>query len=77
MRLDYPNVLVLSEKNLKTLLVRVQGKIPGRKAMIHNYIPNLFIVRAETDEEHYANRPFGAGQFDEATEEAVRNFTPE
>lgn len=70
MRLDGPFHLVVSRRNLYALLAQLDGHT-------HHVVPALlggeeapgFVLRAEEDDVHYANRPFGV--MSEITESAM------
>lgn len=70
MRLTAPNYLVVSRRNLLTLLAKLEG-YPEESActIIGGIEAPGFILRAEPDEVHYAARPFGV--MHEETEQAL------
>lgn len=60
MRLEAPNILVVSRRNLLTLLAKLDGSPPRSACTLRGgqEAPG-FYLRAEPDEVHYADRPFG------------------
>lgn len=60
MRLEADGILVLSRRNLRTLLAKLDGAPTGSACAIlgGDEAPG-FIVKAEEDEVHYAERPAG------------------
>jgi hypothetical protein len=71
-------VVTLSQRNLLTLLAKLAGFPPGSACTIT--FPGddgpLLVVHAESDEEHYANRPAPPGKMHPDTEARVRQGPP-
>lgn len=70
MRLDGPRYLVVSRRNLYTLLAQLDGSTPFvMPAILGGDEAPGFVLRAEEDDVHYRNRPFGV--MSESTERAI------
>ena len=68
MRLD-GNTLVLSEKNLLSLLTKLYTK--GSRCEIRGGEDCPMSVRAETDDKHYGSREYGPGPMHPVTEKLI------
>ncbi len=66
-RLENDGTVVLSRRNLLTLLAKLDGHPPDSHCMIYggSDAPGL-LIKAEEDDEHYKDRP--AGQMHDDTE---------
>lgn len=77
MRLEENGTVVLSERNLLSLLTKLHTTGSACTIVGGSSCPGLF-VRAEPDEEHYAGRARGPGKMHPVTErivQAVREAT--
>lgn len=72
-------VVTLSERNLRSLLAKLEGHPPNsHKTITSQFEDGLqLIVHAETDEEHYEGRPFAPGIMHPATETAMKALNKE
>lgn len=72
MRRVGPNVLIVSRRNLYALLAQLDGHTPHQApALLGGGEAPGFILLAEEDEVHYADRPFGV--MSAITEAAIRD----
>lgn len=74
MRLDGPNHLVVSRRNLLALLAQLDGHTPHRvPAILGGEEAPGIVLQAEEDEVHYASRSFGV--MSKQTEERLQTTT--
>ena len=75
---DYRIEVVLSRRNLLTLLAQLDGHPPDSRCCLafFDYEAPALFVKAENDEEHYGRRETPPGPMHPETEEQIRQDTP-